>query len=133
MDKKDIKRIMIVHNDNDFIRAWDWVGKVTLSMLVETNYCGESQLNNSIDIENFIKSLIPTAIEFASYRVEDSNYLDGGFKRYRDISIEEVNYLVPHLSKAKFYYNFEDSHPDYEFGGAETLIIDLEAKTSYIR
>jgi hypothetical protein len=44
MDKSDIKRLMIVHNDNDFIRAWDWLGKVTLSTLVETNYCGESPI-----------------------------------------------------------------------------------------
>jgi hypothetical protein len=133
MDKSDIKRLMIVHNDNDFIRAWDWLGKVTLSTLVETNYCGESLLNNSRDIETFIKSLIPTAIEFASYRCEDSNSLARGFKRYRDISPMELDSLIPHLSKAKFYFNFEDSHLDYEFGGAETLIIDLENKTSYIR
>jgi hypothetical protein len=94
---------------------------------------GSPLLNNSKDIETFIKSLIPTAIEFAAYRCEDSDSLARGFKRYRDISPMELDSLIPHLSKAKFYFNFEYSHPDYEFGSAETLIIDLENKTSYIR
>lgn len=133
MDKKDIKIIMIAHHDNDFVRAWEWIGKITLSTLVENNYCGESMLNNSIDIENFIRSLIPTAIEFASYRCEDRNSEERGYKRYRDISTNEIDNLTEHLSRAKFYFNFEDTHPDYEFGGAETLIIDLENLTSFIR
>lgn len=111
---------MIAHYDNDFIRAWDWIGQVTLATIKnDTNCCGESVLETSEDIENFVRSLIPTAIKFIQYR--------------EDIRTSILSSLKQHLNKAKFKFNFEDSDPDWEFGGSETLIIDLEKNESYIR
>jgi len=123
MKKKEIKRIMICHHDNDFIRVWDWISKVVLITLSETNICGENVLENYNDIEKFIISLIPSGIEFLQYRTE----------RYKNIDEEELNRLFNHLKKVIFKYNFEETDGDWIFGGCETLIIDLENKTSFIR
>ena len=128
MKREDIKRIMVGHYDNDFITAWDWIGQVTLTTIKnDTNCCGMSVLETSEDIEKFICSLIPTAIEFIMYRAGSSE------RRYRDIGESELSSLTHHLNRAKFKFNFEDTDPDWEFGGAETLIIDLEKNESYIR
>ena len=65
MKKEDIKRIMIVHNDNDFVRTFDWIGKVLLETLINKNICAEEMLEDSEDIEKFVYDLLPVAIEFA--------------------------------------------------------------------
>ncbi len=130
MKKEEIKKIMVVYNDNDFIRVWDWIGKITLfTLLQDVNICGGKVLENSEDIENFIYSLLPTAIEFIQAR--ENKYAD--FVQYEDINKEEVLRLTKYFSNIKFKYNFEESDSDWIFGGSETLIIDLKKNESYIR
>jgi hypothetical protein len=129
MRKEEIKKIMIVHNDNDFIRIWDWIGKITLLTLKTKNLCFEEMLEESEDIEKFVHSLLPTAIEFTQYRV--AKYED--YSRYRDIEESELNRLTSEFKNIRFKYNFDESDDDYVFGGSEMLIIDLEKNESYIR
>ena len=129
MRKEEIKKIMIVHNDNDFIRIWDWIGKITLLTLKTKNLCCEEMLEESEDIEKFVHSLLPTAIEFTQYRV--AKYED--YSRYRDIEESELNRLTSEFKNIRFKYNFDESDDDYVFGGSEMLIIDLEQNESYIR
>ena len=129
MRKEEIKKIMIVHNDNDFIRIWDWIGKITLLTLKTKNLCFEEMLEESEDIEKFVHSLLPTAIEFTQYRV--AKYED--YSRYRDIEESELNRLTSEFKSIRFKYNFDESDDDYVFGGSEMLIIDLEKNESYIR
>ena len=48
MKREDIKTIMIAHHDNDFIRTWDWIGKVVLMTIIsDENICGEKVLEDS--------------------------------------------------------------------------------------
>jgi hypothetical protein len=129
MRKEEIKKIMIVHNDNDFIRIWDWIGKITLLTLKTKNLCFEEMLEESEDIEKFVHSLLPTTIEFTQYRV--AKYED--YSRYRDIEESELNRLTSEFKNIRFKYNFDESDDDYVFGGSEMLIIDLEKNESYIR
>jgi len=129
MKKDDIKTIMIVHNDNDFVRVWNWIGKILLSTLIDKNICNEEMLEDSEDIEKFVLSLLPIAIEFAQYKVGKYEK----YNRYRDISDDELNYLVSEFKKVKFKYNFDKNDSDFKFGGSETLIIDLVEHTSDIR
>lgn len=130
MRKEEIKRIMIVYSDNDFVRVWDWIGKVTLTTIIEdTNICGSKVLEDSDDIEKFIHSLLPTAIEFIQAR--EDKYTD--FLRYENIDKEEVIRLTDYFKDIKFKYNFSETDDDWIFGGSETLIIDLEKNESYIR
>jgi hypothetical protein len=115
---------MICHYDNDFVRVFDWIGKVTLMSLLELNICGEEMLETSDDIEAFIHSLLPTAIEFAQYKCG----------RPQIFEEKHVNWLSKEFFKGiKFKYNFDETDEDYIFGGSELLIIDLENKQSYIR
>ena len=54
MKREEIKNIMIVHHDNDFVRVWDWIGKVVLMTLFnDVNICGCKILEDSEDIEKF--------------------------------------------------------------------------------
>jgi hypothetical protein len=130
MKRNEIRNIMIVHNDNDFVRVWDWIGNVTLNTIIkDTNVCGGKVLEDSDDIEKFIHSLLPTAIEFIQAR--EDKYTD--FVRYEDIDKEEVLRLSDYFKNIKFKYNFEETDDDWIFGGSETLIIDLEKNESYIR
>ena len=129
MRKEEIKKIMIVHNDNDFVRVWDWIGKVALMSITNDNICGGKILEESDDIEKFIHSLLPTAIEFIQAR--EDKYAD--FCRYEDISKDEVARLTEYFKYIRFKYNFDESDGDWVFGGSETLIIDLEKNDSYIR
>jgi hypothetical protein len=62
MRKEEIKNILIIHSDNDFVRVWNWIGKVTLFTLKNKNICDEEMLEDSEDIEKFVRSLLPTAI-----------------------------------------------------------------------
>jgi hypothetical protein len=130
MKRDEIKRIMVVHNDNDFVRVWHWIGSVTLTTIKnDTNICGCKVLEDSEDIEKFIHSLLPAAIEFIQYR--EDKYAD--FMRYRYIDKEEVLRLTESFKNIEFKYNFEETDDDWVFGGSETLIIDLENNESYIR
>jgi len=125
MKKSDIKRIMICFGDNDFIRVWDWIGVITLHTLNTPNICSDNLLDDTEDVENFILSLIPTGIEFIQYRT-------GTGRRYRDINEIELDRLVQYLKGVRFKYNFDDSDDDFDYGGSESLIIDLENNKSYI-
>lgn len=130
MRKEEIKKLMIVYSDNDFVRVWDWIGKILLETITSKNICFEEMLEDSGDIEKFVFSILPTAIEFTQYRA--AKYED--HVRYRDIDKTELNYLVEDFIKdVKFKYNFSEDDNDYEFGGSETLIIDLEKNQSFIR
>lgn len=129
MKKEEIKRIMIVHSDNHFVRVWDWIGKITLLTLKQKNICFEEMLEESEDIEKFIQSILPTAIEFAQYRT--AKYED--YSRYRNIEEGELKSMVEYFKNVRFKYNFDESDGDWVFGGSETLIIDLEKNESYIR
>lgn len=126
MKKDEIKRIMIIHNDNDFVRVWDWIGKVSLMTILNDNICGCRVLEDSEDIEKFIHSLLPTAIEFLQYK--EDKYAK--YCRYRDISKEDIDFYVKCFEKIKFKYNFDEIN--YDFGVSEALIIDLEKNESYI-
>lgn len=130
MKREDIKRIMIVYHDNDFIRVWDWIGNVTLNTIIkDTNICGGKILEDSDDIEKFIHSLLPTAIEFIQSK--EDKYAD--FVRYENINKEEVIRLTNSFKDVKFKYNFLETEDAWIFGGSEILIIDLEKNQSYIR
>jgi hypothetical protein len=129
MRKQEIKKIMVVHNDNDFNCVFEWIGKITLLTIKTHNACGEEMLEDSDDIEKFIHSLLPTAIEFTQYKT--SKYI--GYSRYRNIEEVELNRLVSYFKNIKFKYNFDESDDDWVFGGSETLIIDLEKNETYIR
>lgn len=121
---------MVVHNDNDFVRVWDWIGDITLFTLIkDKNICCGKILEDSEDIENFIHSLLPTAIEFIQER--EDKYAD--IVGYNDVDKKEVTRLTNHFKNIKFKYNFSETDDDWVFGGSETLIIDLENKQSYIR
>ena len=119
MKREEIKKIMIVYNDNDFIRVFDWIGKVVLMTIKnKTNICGEEILKESDNIEKFVKSLLPSAITFLQYREDRyDNYC-----RY-----------VKYFENIKFKYNFDETDDDWIFGGSETLIIDVDKNESYIR
>ena len=129
MRKEEIKNIMIIHSDNDFVRIWDWVGKITLFTLKNKNICDEEMLEDSVDIEKFIHSLLSTSIEFTQYRV--GKYEE--YCRYKDIDSDELNRLVECFNYISFHYNVEETDEEWEIGGCETLIIDLENNKSYIR
>lgn len=121
---------MIVHNDNDFIRTWDWIGKIVLmTIIADENICGDKVLEDSDDIEKLVHSLLPAGIEFLNCRTD--KYAD--YCRYEDVSKEEVTRLVECFSKIKFKYNFDETDGDWIFGGSETLIIDIENNKSFIR
>ena len=110
MRKEEIKRIMIVYSDNDFVRVWDWIGKVTLTAIIEdTNICGSKVLEDSDDIEKFIHTLLPTAIEFIQAR--EDKYTD--FLRYENIDKEEVIRLTDYFKDIKFKYNFSETDDDW--------------------
>lgn len=116
---------MVVHYDNDFVRVWDWIGKVMLHTLTEKNICFEEMLETKTDIEDLFYSLLPIGIEFAQYRAGlDQRPLD---KSYLDQLIREFHKSI------RFKYNFTQYDSDWEMGGSETLIIDLEKNQSYIR
>lgn len=129
MRKEEIKNILIIHADNDFVRVWDWIGKVALMTIPNTNICGCNVLEDSEDIEKFIHSLIPTGIEFLQYR--EDKYAD--FCRYEDVSKEHVKWLSDEFSYISFHYNVKETDEEWKLGGCETLFIDLENNKSYIR
>jgi hypothetical protein len=62
MRKEEIKNILIIHSDNDFVRVWNCIVNVTLFTLKNKNICDEEMLEDSEDIEKFVRSLLPTAI-----------------------------------------------------------------------
>ena len=129
MKTSEIKNIMIIFSDNDFVRVFDWIGKITLSTIKNKNICDEYMLEESEDIEKFIYSLLPTAIEFTQYKVGKYER----YCRYNDIKKEDVKWLSDEFNNIDFVYNFKETDDVYGLGGCETLIIDLEKNESYIR
>jgi len=128
INRKDIKNIMIVFNDNDFIRAFDWVGKITLYTLKKKkNICNGKILQDTEDIESFVYSLLPTAIEFIQYREDKST------TRYNEINKSQLDYLCKYFNNVKFKYNFDETDVDWINGGSEILVIDLIKNKSFIR
>jgi hypothetical protein len=128
MKKEEIKNIMVIFSDNDFIRVFDWIGKVSLMTIKNNNICGCTVLEESNDIENFIKSLISTGIEFLQYR--EDKYAD--YCRYENVTKEVVDRLTEGFNDIYFIYNFDENF-NGEGGGCESLIIDLDNNESYIR
>lgn len=135
MKREDIKTIMVVHSDNDFITTFDWIGKVVLMTInMNINILGDKVLLNSDDIENFIKSLLSSSIEFIQCRTEQYEYHIGDFYRYENISEDEVIRLTKHFDGIRFKYNFDEKNDDdFLYGGSELLIIDIENNKSYIK
>ena len=133
-DIKTIKTIMVTFHDNDFITTFDWIGKVVLMTInTNVNLLGDKVLLNSNDIENFIKSLIPSSIEFIQYRTERCGDSDGFFQ-YRHISEDEVIRLSKSFDDISFKYNFDEyTDNDFLYAGSESLIIDIENNKSYIK
>ena len=129
MKTSEIKNIMIIFSDNDFVRVWDWIGKNVLFTIKNKNICDEYMLEDSETIENFVHSLLPTAIEFTQYKV--GKFED--YCRYKDIDKEYVKLLSDSFHYVGFVYNFKETDDVYGIGGCETLIIDLEKNESYIR
>lgn len=116
---------MVIHHDNDFVRVWDWIGKVILQTLNEKNICFEDMLETSDAIEDLFYSLIPIGIEFTQYRCGENQ---------RPLEKSHLDYLTREFIKTiNFKYNFTMFDQDWEMGGSETLIIDLEKNTTYIR
>ena len=112
----DVDNIMIVFRDNDFCRVFDWIGRVALDTLLNTNFCNETIITDRIIFEDFVKSLLPIGIKFAQHKYEDCEYLSSEFTKC-----------------IYFKYNFNLDDEDYIFGGCELLIIDLIKKEYYIR
>ena len=128
MKKVDIKTIMIVHSDNDFTSAWNWLGNVVLESMNNITPHGEEMLEDSNDIERFVKKLIPIAIEFAQYKTDKYK----PFPRYRNINENELISLTKYFDDIKFKYNFDKlNDDDYIFAGSESLIIDFQNNESY--
>lgn len=128
MKKTEIKNIMIIFADNDFVSVFDWIGKVALNTITNNNICDRAVLEDATDIENFIKSLLPTAIEFLQYRTDKY----AKFCRYENITNAKLVDLVnSFISNIEFVYNSDDIA--FYINECETLIIDLELNTSYIR
>ena len=126
MKRDEIKSIQICFYDTDFIRTFYWIGKILLfTILEDTNVCGGKVLEDTVDIEDFVYSLLPTAIEFIQYK--EDKYTE--FVRYESISKDELERLVKDFSSLDFLYN-EIQEDDYN---GETVFIDIINKVSYIR
>tara|TARA_B110001454_G_C12406975_1_gene303428 strand:+ start:58 stop:498 length:441 start_codon:yes stop_codon:yes gene_type:complete len=130
IETSDIKNIMIRFGDNDFRCVWAWIGKVLYDTMTTTNENCHSMLEDSHMIEDFVHSLIPTAIEFTQYRTQ--KYDSNGF-RYREITREELARLTEYFSTTKFIYNFDKETDDnWKYGDSDALIIDLVTGESFV-
>ena len=115
MKVEDINRIMIVHGDPDYMLCFQWIGRVILQT-IEEGY--PKVLKDSETIEGFVQELLPLSIQVIQ---------DCGYTR------EEAERRSKQFEDMIFKYNFEYMDSDWEFGGHETLIIDLENNRSFIR
>ena len=123
--REEIKTIKINFYDTDFIRVFDWIGKICLfTILEDTNVCWGKLLEDTVDIEDFVHSLLPTAIEFIQYK--EDKYSE--FVRYEEISKDELVRLVKEFTPLEFVYNDID-----DSSNGESVVIDILNKTSYIR
>lgn len=113
MKTKDIKEIMIVYSDNDYWRVWDWIGHMVISTL------DFGALDTSEKIEDFIRSLIPTAVKFIMLSDEETSQAD-------------IDDDIEYCANVTFKYNFPPDDPDWTFKNSDTVIIDLVNKISYI-
>jgi hypothetical protein len=105
MKKEEIRNLMIIFSDNDFTSVFDWIGNVALLTIKNNNICNGRVLEESNDIENFIRSLIPAGIEFLQYRVD--KYAD--YCRYEDVTKEKVERLTQGFNDLYFIYNFDEN------------------------
>ena len=125
LKREEIKTIKINFYDTDFIRVFDWIGKILLfTILEDTNVCCGKLLEDTIDIEDFVHSLLPTAIEFVQYK--EDKYSE--FVRYEEISKDELSRLVKEFTPLEFLYNEIGDSSD-----GESVVIDILNKTSYIK
>lgn len=125
MKREEMKTIQINFYDTDFIRVFDWIGKICLfTILEDTNVCWGKLLEDTIDIEDFVHSLLPTAIEFIQYK--EDKYSE--FVSYEEILKDELTRLVKEFTPLEFVYNEIDDSSD-----GESVVIDILNKTSYIR
>lgn len=115
---KNMDKITVEFNDSDFIRVFDWIGKIALSSINKKNICDEKILEQKDDIENFIKKLLPLGIEFIQYNFDKITKKE--LKRISEIFAKNI----------KFHYNCDDS--EFCFHKSEALIIDLKNKKYYI-
>lgn len=121
MDRKSLNNIMMIHSDPDHVRVWDYIGQMLLKTITEdTNCCCETLLPTTEDIESFVYSFLPIAVEFALFPGEK-------------LDKEEVQIIAEELARLiKFEYNFNKNNSNYQFGGSECQIIDLIECKSYI-
>ena len=125
MKREEIKTIKINFYDTDFVRVFDWIGKICLfTILEDTNVCWGKLLEDTVDIEDFVHSLLPTAIEFIQYK--EDKYSE--FVRYEEISKDELTRLVKEFAPLEFLYNEIDDSSD-----GESVVIDILNKTAYIK
>lgn len=101
MKTSEIKNIVLVYNDSDYVRVWHWIANVLLFTVKNKNLCDENMLVNSDDIIRFVKSLIPTALEFAQYRTDE--YKLG-------CNTSDIDYIANRLMK---YTEQFDTHTNY--------------------
>jgi len=125
MRKEEIKRIMIIHNDNDFVRVWDWIGKVALMTITNDNICGCKVLEDSEDFEKFIHSdddiliLIKAALIHAQFETIHP-FLDGNGRTGRMIIafyLWKENYLErPVLFLSSYFKKHQKVYYERLFG-----------------
>lgn len=124
MKRKNIKTIAIFFNDTDFVRMWDWIGETLLNTInKDTNICSEFILEDSKDIEDFVKSLIVPAFEF----IQQKNNKYTEVVKYRRVSKVDRILYKQYFKKTKFKYNKK-----INYTGNEVLIVDIENNKSYI-
>lgn len=121
--REELKTIKINFYDTDFIRAFDWIGKILLfTILEDTNVCWGKLLEDTVDIEDFVHSLLPTAIEFIQYK--EDKYTE--FVRYEEISKDELTRIVKEFVPLEFVYN------EIGEGFGESIVIDILNKKSFV-
>jgi len=125
----EINKIVVIFSDNDFINTFHWIGKILLETINSKNITGCKVLETTEDIEKFVYSLLPTAIEFLQYRTDKYANLHPFFIRYRNIEKEELDKLVDF--KLKFIYNINDIELNEYSGEHEILVVDLMKKESF--
>ena len=84
MKTEEIKNIIVSYGDNDFVRVFDWIGKVTFDTATNLNICGGKVLEDSVDIENFLHKMKQTAsikkIKELDNAVHPNNIVEGSVR-----------------------------------------------------
>lgn len=117
-----MKNIVIIGFDNDFMDALDFIAKSLLLFVNKETLTGNTILTTKDDVLSFIKSMLPTAIEFGCYRVTD----EYNSERYRKIEKTELDRLVRSiLEDIKLFVDADLQ----DHNGYEHHIIDFENNT----